>query len=77
MGNTKTYTIYEIQDCSIWRRFLYEVEADSPEAALELVQSGEADPADYGEHGDDTFGDSGWSVDGWQDAADELEAKCT
>lgn len=76
MGNTKTYTIYEIQDCSIWRRFQYEVEADSLEAALELAQSGDAEQSECGDQGDEVFGDSGWSVDGWQDAADELRGKC-
>lgn len=75
------FLVYEVQDESRWRKWLYEVEAESHDDALELVQAGEIDPADYGEYGESDFGNSGFCVviedeetvaNGWGRAADDM-----
>lgn len=68
-----TYKIHEVQDCSRWRKWLWTVEAETEEEAIEMVANGDGgEPADYGEYGDEDFGNSGFSAAGWSEAADDL-----
>jgi hypothetical protein len=70
------FKVYEVQDCSTWRKFLWTVEAETQEEAIALVVDGEGgDPEDFGTYGDEDFGDSGFSTEGWSEAADDMPEK--
>ena len=79
------FTVYEVQEITEWRRWRYEVEAESADAARELVME-QQDPSltaiDCGTDGECEYGDSGWAVRGedeeagdpWQDASQDFAA---
>ena len=51
---SKTYTIREF--AAAWVEYIHEVEADSPEEALEKVENGETYPTGPGELGESVEG---------------------
>jgi len=59
------YTVIEVQEVTRLRKWTHEVEADTPEEAIEKVKSGDADLIpDGGQNiGEEDYGDSGFSVE--------------
>lgn len=59
------YTVIEVQEVTRLRKWTHTVEADSPEEAIEMVKSGDADLLPDGGHniGEEDYGDSGFSVE--------------
>jgi hypothetical protein len=68
----KQFTVYEVQDDSVWRKFMYEVEAEDEEHAMQLIHDGYVDAEDWGTYGDSELGDSGTSFKSFEDAANKL-----
>ncbi len=57
------FKVYEVQEETILRQWMYEVEAEDAEEALQLVHDGDGgDVIDCGETGDGDYGESGWAV---------------
>lgn len=60
------FRVFEVQEETVWRRWAYEIEAATPEEAMEKAENGEhgegCGPHDHGCHGDSDFGASGWSL---------------
>lgn len=60
------FFVYEMQECTEYRKFRYEVEADTEADAIAKAKAGDAsDPEDCGEMGGGDgceFGDSGWAA---------------
>lgn len=74
------FRVYEVQEETFTRKWMYEVEADNAAAALDRAQGGEAEPIDCGTSGDGDFGASGWGVgngdecQAWADALEDMTA---
>lgn len=57
------YTVIEVQECTLFRRWRYAVEASSPEEAITKVRTGDPGLACDGHPiGDEDFGKSGFAV---------------
>lgn len=59
------YHVYEVQEESVWRKWHYTVDANSPGEALEKARSGSPDcsePEDHGTVGESDFLESGYAV---------------
>lgn len=65
------FTVYEVQEEVRWRQWAYEVEADSEEEAIDFA-IGSGGHRACGEYGDSSLGDSGWSTEGFAEAAEKL-----
>jgi hypothetical protein len=71
------FKVYEVIQETVLRRWLHEVEADTAEEAMELVQLGGGEEVDCGIRGDQEFGESGWAIadnddEGWDKAVEVL-----
>lgn len=72
--------LYEVQEVVQWRKYLHRVQVpiDTPKDELldvSIEAAGEVDGSEMeeaGEHGDDDYGRSGWSVEGFEEAAQRL-----
>jgi hypothetical protein len=76
------FRIYEVQDEIIARRWRYEVEAPSEDAAMHLVREGEARAVDCSTIDEPFYGESGFAVQpsdadsivGWERAVTNLNS---
>ena len=77
-----TFRVYEVQNEVIARKWMYEVEAPSEDAAMSLIRDGEIDPVDCGTMGESFYAESGFAVQphdadidaGWEIAVQQLES---
>jgi hypothetical protein len=77
-----TFRVYEVQEETVARKWMYEVEAPDEDAAMHLVHGGEVDPIDCGTMGEPFYAESGFSVQphdadrevGWERAVTNLNS---
>lgn len=71
------FTIYEVQEQTVARRWKYEVEAADEDTAEDAVHNGEVQPIDCGEQGDVDYGASGWITAPAEKPEEECWAEAT
>jgi hypothetical protein len=77
------FNVYEVQEEVVIRKWLYEVEADSEDDAIEKAKNGEAQAAEHGTMREPEYVTWGWSTRpiaaademAWEESLADLEAQ--
>ena len=78
-----TFRVYEVQEEIVIRKWLYEIEADSEDDAIEKAMNGEAQASERGTMREPEYVTWGWSARpiatademAWDEALADLEAR--
>jgi hypothetical protein len=79
-----TYRVYEVQEEIAIRKWLYVIEADSEDDAIEIAMNGQADSIEHGTIREPEYATWGWSArpadaadddTAWDESLADLEAR--